>query len=204
MAKIEIKIPDWLDKICTWPVLVYRKRKFGYTFRRIDLGEGEFTIVDPDVYYQIANFKWYLNGNGKNLYAYRNIKVSAGKTRMVAMHRQIMGFPKGLLVDHRNNHSLDNRIGNLRPATRSQNMFNRRKNSSNATSCFRGVHFSTQLHKWIAKICVNGKRIWLGVFDNEIDAARAYDRAALKYFGEFARLNFPREDYVNEIQSTNG
>jgi hypothetical protein len=109
-----------------------------------------------------------------------------------------MNAPPGLLVDHRNNISLDNRRDNLRLATRSQNNCNKLK-SKNTSSRFIGVHFLKNINKWAAQIEHQGKKIWLGCFDNEIDAARAYDRAAIKYHGEFARLNFPREDYINEI-----
>ena len=62
-ANYTIKVPDWLDKIATWPVMWYRRRKYGWPFRRIDLGDGEFTIVDPEVYYRLGHHKWYLKGS---------------------------------------------------------------------------------------------------------------------------------------------
>jgi hypothetical protein len=101
-----------------------------------------------------------------------------------------MNPPRGFLVDHKNLNTLDNTRTNLRLATRSQNMFNRNKIKSNTSSRFRGVCFDKRRKKWCAYITVEGKRIWLGTFDNEIDAAMAYDAAAKKYHGEFARLNF--------------
>lgn len=196
MAKIEIRIPDWLDRICAWPVVWYRKRKYGYPFRRIDLGEGQFTIVDPDIYYRLNCYKWIVLGNGKNYYVIRYKIIGPKKTTIVPMHREIINAPKGLLVDHKNLNTMDNRIANLRLATKSQNAQNIPKRRKNTSSQFIGVSFNKRRKKWLAYINYEGKRIWLGAFDNEIDAAKAYDAAARKYHGEFARLNFPDEVLV--------
>ena len=102
-----------------------------------------------------------------------------------------MRAPRGLLVDHRNGDGLDNRRDNLRLATHSENMMNRPKIKSPTTSRFVGVYFDKARRLWVARIHLNGKCIWLGRFATEIEAAKAYDEAAKKYHGEFARLNFP-------------
>jgi hypothetical protein len=68
---------------------------------------------------------------------------------------------------------------------------NRRKTSRKTSSRYIGVSFHKKKGKWMAVIGYKGKNVWLGRFDNEIDAAKAYDAAAKKYYGEFARLNFP-------------
>jgi hypothetical protein len=111
---------------------------------------------------------------------------------MLYMHREIMNPKDSRFVDHKNCDSLDNRKSNLRLATRAENNCNRRK-IKNTTSRFIGVNFYKPTSNWDCRITYQGKRIRLGKFDNEIDAAMAYDAAAKKYHGEFARLNFPSE-----------
>lgn len=196
-ANLTISIPEWLDKICAWPVIWYRRRKFGYDFRRIYLGEGEWTILDEEDYYRYGNLKWTLSGCKKKFYAVSGIKDKDGNFKIVRLQRLIMNEPPGLLVDHRNGNSLDNRRENLRVATRNQNVCNNRKRK-NTTSRFIGVYFHKWHSRWASSITHNGKRMFLGYFESELEAARAYDRAAIKYHGEFARLNFPREDYIKE------
>ncbi len=201
MTTIQIKVPNWLDKICAWPAVRYRRQKYGYTYRRIPLGEGKFTLVDPPDYYRFNIFNWSAIGEGDNFYAVRCVNGPKKGMKAARLHREIMNAPAGVLVDHKNNDSLDNRRDNLRLATRRQNTYNRRKTKSKTTSRFRGVSFKKQNSRWVAQIQYKGKGIWLGYFESEEEAARAYDRAALKYHGEFASLNFPREDYINEISN---
>jgi hypothetical protein len=144
MASIEIKVPDWLDGIFAWPATVYRRHKYGYPFRRIYLGEGLFTIVDPTDYYHLNNFHWSGRRNRECIYAIRFINDLSKKAKIVSMHKEIMNPRKGLIVDHRNCDGLDNRRANLRPATPSQNMYNRRK-KKNTTSKFIGVSFHNKV-----------------------------------------------------------
>jgi len=193
MASIQIRVPDWLDGIFVWPVTVYRKWKYGYPYRRIYLGEGRFTIVDPHDFYWFNNFHWCLKQNGPRLYAVRLIGASDNRTRILSLHREIMKAPPTLLVDHRNGNGLDNRRDNLRLATHSQNQCNKGKSRSNSSSRFIGVYFEKRSGRWVAKIVLHGKRIWLGRFTDELSAAHAYDKAALEYHKDFARLNFPNQ-----------
>jgi hypothetical protein len=196
-AQLTIKIPVWLDFVFVWPVLLYRQWKYGYSFRKIFIGEGRFAIVEPTDYYRLNNFQWYANGEDNLIYALRTVISPHKKTKTVRMHREIMNAPDGVLVDHRNRNPLDNRRANLRLATHSQNMQNRGKKRCKTSSRFVGVCFDKESELWRASIRYQKKRIFLGRFDSEIEAARAYDAAAKKYFDEFARLNFPEENSLS-------
>jgi len=195
-------IVDWVDRIFTWPVLLCRLWKYKYTFRKIYLGEGKWTKVSPRDYYWLKKFKWILYGTGCNFYVIRHKIIGPNKTATVYMHREIMNAPKGRLVDHRNDESLDNRRDNLRFATPSQNMLNRKK-KSNSSSNYRGVWLLPN-GKYESQITNNGKKVHLGWFTSEIDAAKAFDEAAQKYHGEFAKLNFPESaDCVQRSADSN-
>jgi hypothetical protein len=189
----KINVPARLDAILTWPVLLYRYCKYGYVFRRIYLGEGKWTILDQEDYYRLRHYKWVAYGRGTSTYAFRFKFVGPNKTTMMPLHSEIMEPKEGMFVDHKNCNSLDNRRANLRYATRTENNRNRRK-KKNATSRFLGVSIDKKTGRWISAIAYNKKRMWLGRFDSEVEAAHVYDKAAKKYFGEFARLNFPQED----------
>jgi len=189
-ASYTIKVPEWLDRIFTWPVMWYRRRKYGYSFRRIYLGEGEWTILDEKDYYRLCDFKWVISGNGRKFYAARHVKKGPGRTKVEYLHRVIMQPARGFVVDHRDRNPFDNRRDNLRLATYSQNSCNRPKRT-NVSSRFLGVTLDRRCGRWEAQIYYRRKRIRLGRFDNESDAARAYDEAAKKYHEEFAQLNFP-------------
>jgi hypothetical protein len=198
-VNLTIGIPIWLDMIFAWPVVVYRQWKYGYTFRRIYIDEGKYAIVDQQDYYTYGKYKWILSGDGNNWYAIGSMKIDSERTKLVALHRLIMNAPKGILVDHQNGNGLDDRIANLRFATYTQNAINKPK-KANTSSKYRGVCFEKYCGKWVAYIRINGRQTRLGRFENEIEAARARDRAAIKYQGVFARLNFPKEDYVVQTE----
>ena len=190
---LTIWIPACVDKICACPVMVYRKLKYGYTYRRIYLGEGQWTILDQKDYARLCGFKWYAYGHRGKFYAGRSVRVSKRKFKILPLHREIMKAPKRRIVDHENGVSLDNRTDNLRFATRAQNTYNRRK-KANTSSRFIGVSFEKRTRRWTAYVMRNGKTRWVGRFDNEVEAAKARDNAAKKFHGEFACLNFPEEN----------
>ena len=120
------------------------------------------------------------------------------KQRRYAAHRVMYaifyGEDPGLYeIDHIDGNRANNRINNLRLATRVQNLANGPARKT-ARCGFRGVSFFKPIRKWRADIKANGKQKCLGYFDDPEVAARAYDRAALEVFGEFARPNFPQEN----------
>jgi hypothetical protein len=153
------------------------------TVKRIPLSDGQYAYVDAADYESLSKHSWYL-ANG---YAARR-----ENRRIILMRNEIMNPPKGKMVDHANHNKLDNTRTNLRNCTRQQNMRNTRKHAGSA-SIFKGVGYSKQHGRWFARIFVEGRQVWLGLFTEEADAARAYDRAAVRYFGEFACVNFPEE-----------
>ena len=134
--------------------------------------------------------KWQASRGNNTFYAARGIR--ADKKRItLKMHRQILRPPDHLFVDHMNHNGLDNRKANLRPATHSQNSFNRIISTrGDLSSKYKGVAWNRCKKKWQARIGIYGKRKYIGYFKDEIEAAKAYDRAAKKYHAEFANLNF--------------
>ncbi len=192
-VNLTIGIAEWVDKVISRPIMIYRRMKYGYTFRRIYVGDGEWAIVDEGDYRRLSKYKWSIVGDEKHKYAARILREKKyGRIKTVYLHREIMNAPKGLVVDHINNKGLDDRRANLRLATHSQNCCNR-PIKGRGTSKYVGVCFVKSKKRWCARTKYYGKAMFLGYYDCEIEAAKAYDAGAKKYHGEFARLNFPEE-----------
>lgn len=160
----------------------------GEPCRRISTSDKRYVIVDRKNYVRLSAYNWRTIPSAYTRYALGHI---AGGEHSVRMHRLIMNAPPEKDVDHINGNGLDNRESNLRLCVQSQNGANRGLGRNN-TSGFKGVSYHQARKYWKAEIKVNYKPIFLGRFDKAEDAARAYDRAAIEYFGEFAFLNFPQ------------
>lgn len=161
--------------------------------KTIPLTKGKVALVDDADYGALSRFRWHtLQHGGGKFYAVRAGTTVGTKRRMITMHAHLAGTPAGMVTDHVNGDSLDNRRSNLRVCTQSENLANRGK-SKNNTSGYKGVtrDWRSIKNPWVAQIWKLNRRIHLGVFPTAEAAARAYDEAALKLHGEFAFLNFP-------------
>ena len=157
--------------------------------KTIPLTRGRVAIVDEEDYKRLSAYKWRANGQ-EYTYALTAISVD-GKQKSVPMHRMIMGVEyasHSVYVDHRNGDTLDNRKDNLRLCNNHENQGNSKPRGG--VSKYRGVCWNRTRQKWQANIKVYYRQKHLGHFDDEEDAARAYDRAARQHFGDFARCNF--------------
>ena len=158
--------------------------------KEIELTQGQVALVDDEDFERINAYKWSAHwaAGTKSFYATRNSPWVNGKRKSIKMHRSVTSSPDGVHVDHINHDTLDNRRGNLRVCTGGQNQANCRTRADN-TSGFKGVCWHRGVRKWHAYLMVTSKRLHLGYFTTALEAAIAYDRAALEAFGEFALTN---------------
>jgi len=154
------------------------------------LTQGKATQIDDADLGNVSRRKWTYLPNGRSGYAVR-WERQAGQRRTVYLHREIMGAAPGQVVDHIDGNGLDNRRSNLRLCNQVQNTANRA--APVRTIPYRGVYAETRAGRrpYFAQIKAFRKCWRLGSFSEQEAAARAYDRAALHFFGSFARLNFP-------------
>lgn len=146
-------------------------------------GEGKRVIIDPEhVALVMDNGPWYLSVDRNGIGYARSSKTGQ------YLHRLVFGWiAQGHQVDHVNRDTLDNRSSNLRAVTHQNNLRNR---SGWGVSRFKGLARRAS-GRWTARIKSGETTMNLGTFDSELEAARAYDRAASHLFGEHARLNEP-------------
>ncbi len=150
------------------------------------VGKGKFALVDDEDYNKFNKYSYHLS-----VYATRCIlKRIGGKNKKIRLHREIMNAKDDQMIDHINGNKLDNRKCNLRFCNPSQNNANRKKQSFNKIG-LKGVSYTTDnnSNKYRARIGYRGKDVWIGTFDNSIDASNAYDKKAIELYGEFAKLN---------------
>jgi len=158
----------------------------------ISLTRGLWATVDAADFERLNKHHWYASpsASGK-MYARRNTK-----TGTILMHREVMHAPEGMVVDHKDRHTLDNRPCNLRVCTPAQNEYN--KAPRGKRSKYKGVYPDGD--KWYALIKHQGVTYYLGTFEDEVEAAKARDRKAYELEGEYAYLNFP-EDFPKKGES---
>lgn len=154
-------------------------------------GAGKFALVDDEDFERINKYRWHFSGPYARCCIYLGGGRKNQKIRNILMHRIVMNTPEELHTDHINRNTIDNRKINLRICTPAENVRNSKK-SKNNTSGFTGASWSKDKKKWVARIVFNYKQIIIGYFKNKREAAKAYDRKAIELFGEFARINFPK------------
>jgi len=156
--------------------------------KKIKLANNRGTaLVDDDDFDRVSQFKWCILEGLHTNYAQTSIYPN-GRHTTVSMHRLIMNKPKKMHVDHKDGNGLNNQQQNLRLCTRSQNLGNSLKRKG-CSSKFKGVTWNKRDKKWKAHGCLNSCFNYLGYFDDEQEAAQAYNVWAVKAFGEFAQLN---------------
>ena len=157
--------------------------------KQIPLTKGQFALVDNEDYDRlVAMGKWYAQKSGNTFYAKGYIFNENGDKVLTLMHRVVLSAKKGVQVDHINTDGLDNRKCNLRGCSHAENQRNRERYSNNKSG-YKGVSWDKVNGKWRAQIKNKNKTEYIGIFENPIEAAKAYNNAALKYHGEFARVN---------------
>lgn len=158
--------------------------------KEIKLNRGLVALVDDEDYERVIKYNWYaLKQRCGGYYAVTHDPINHND--LILMHRFILNAKKGEEIDHINGQKLNCCKHNLRIVTRQQNQMNRKKQLKPSCSKYKGVSWKKSTNKWSSAIGINGRMIHLGYFFNEEDAARTYDNAVKKYFGEYGKPNFP-------------
>lgn len=155
------------------------------------LSDGQVSLVEESDYIFFHQWAWHPNRGRHTTYVI-GTECSKQQHKSLMLHREIIKLQgyniEGLLVDHKDRNGLNNLHNNLRICNSSQNRANSQKRSDN-TSGYIGVSLEKNCWKWRARITYNHTRHSLGLFDNEKDAARAYNERAIYYWGNFASIN---------------
>lgn len=173
--------------------------------KKIKLTQNFYALVDEDDFDNLNKYKWRISkSKSGNYYAIRSkYNKNTKKCEIFKMHREIMKLTKEdkSFVDHKNGNGLDNTKDNLRITDSTGNSRNANKTNKKTKSQYKGVTYTKSTGKWQARISVNGTRLNLGQFTLEIDAAIAYNNAALYYFKEFAKINLLHQQQVDDLSN---
>lgn len=148
-----------------------------------DRETGEFSLRIDTRYKKAGDDATSSSGNGYRILTFGGKNYGAHRVAWLIEYGEWPSLP----LDHINNIPTDNRIANLRLATVSQNAYNKKRMSNNKSG-IKGVSFDSKRNKWCAYICIDGKQTTIGRFQEKDQAAQAYRNAAIKHFGEYARL----------------
>ena len=159
-------------------------------WKAIKLTQNKWAMVDREDYEEVNKHRWHISGGANTNYTATRIN-----RKKIRMHRLVMNPKKGECIDHVNGNGLDNRKENLRICSHMENNRAIPKTKNKTSSKYKGVTADKRYGRWIVQITHNYKKITLGGFNTEEEAGRVYDKLALKHHGEFASLNFPKEDY---------
>lgn len=157
----------------------------------IPLTQGKVAVIDFEDFEKVRGLKWCAVNQHGCWYAMRHGPTIRGKRVTIYLHRMIFSESANKTVDHKDGDGLNNRRENLRIATQRQNTQNRHRKKTDASSKYKGVYWHTRDLVWGAQIETSEKNLYLGSFNSEEEAARAYDTKARELFGEFAAPNFP-------------
>jgi len=154
---------------------------------------GEFKVlIDDEDFEKYSKIRWRArNNHGSNMFYIASYVYVEGtkKRKNIELGRYLLDAQKGEIIDHINRDTLDNRKCNLRICSTAENNRNTIKRKDGLTSNYKGVYWKKEMKKYCAQINFNRKKIFIGYYDNEDQAAIAYNIAAVKYFGRFARPN---------------
>jgi|WetSurMetagenome_2_1015567.scaffolds.fasta_scaffold20333_10 AP2-like factor, euAP2 lineage len=158
----------------------------------IPLTQGYFAQIDDEDFEKVIKYKWCAMIKKNAIYAGHNatLKIDGKfKTKWILLHRFIMTINKNEYIDHIDHDGLNCQKSNLRKCTLQENHYNQLKQKKNTSSKFKGVCFNKQRNKWQANIKNNNKKIHLGLYLTENEAALAYNNKAEEIFGKFCCLN---------------